>query len=113
MSGVPVICSCLRLEFTVLRPSMPITRVAMPKATRMTAAAYPPNSNTFLFVISGASLRIGLPGFKRHAVETASAPGHRVRAVYYGTAAVLGTDRDCRTATGSNRAWKKRRFSGS
>jgi hypothetical protein len=38
MSGVPMICSWLRVLFTVERPLAPITIEAMPKATSTTAA---------------------------------------------------------------------------
>src|SRR5213596_1760172 len=44
MSGVPVICSCLRLELTVERPFMPITIAAIPNAIRAAAATTPPIS---------------------------------------------------------------------
>src|SRR5580765_1231235 len=52
MSGVPVICSCLRESLTVERPFMPITIAAMPKAIRTAPATTPPISKNFLIVLS-------------------------------------------------------------
>src|SRR5262245_844373 len=52
MSGVPVICSCLRESFTVERPLKPITIAAMPKAIRTAPATIPPISKNFLIVLS-------------------------------------------------------------
>ena len=52
MSGVPVICSCLRLELTVDLPLKPITIAAIPNAIRTAAAITPPSSNALRMVPS-------------------------------------------------------------
>ena len=55
----------------------------------------------------------GRPGFKTRMVKITSGQRHTGRAAFYGTVRALTTDRVDPTATGSNRAWKKRRLSGS
>ena len=52
MSGVPTICSCLMLEFTVLRPLKPMTMATTPNAMRTAAAAKPPISNALRMSVS-------------------------------------------------------------
>ena len=51
MSGVPVICSCLRLSLTVERPLVLITIEAIPKAIRTAAATMPPISNNLRVIV--------------------------------------------------------------
>src|SRR5690242_21468953 len=58
MSGVPTICSCLRLSLTVDLPLTPITIAAMPNAIRTAAASTPPSSNTLRM---SCSFRRGRP----------------------------------------------------
>src|SRR5262249_14386288 len=69
MSGVPVICSCLRLSLTVERPLNPITIAAMPNPIRTTDATTPPISNTFLMPLLPSPLGLSaarvLPGSPR------------------------------------------------
>jgi hypothetical protein len=51
MSGVPTICSVLRLSWTVLRPLAPMTIDAMPKTMRMMLAATPPYFKMLAFMV--------------------------------------------------------------
>ena len=51
MSGVPVICSCLRLSLTVERPLVLITIEAIPKAIRTAAATMPPISKNLRVMV--------------------------------------------------------------
>src|SRR5438552_12135801 len=51
MSGVPVICSCLRFEFTVERPLAPSAITATPKAIRIAPEMKPPISRTFFMTV--------------------------------------------------------------
>jgi hypothetical protein len=63
ISGVPTICSCLRLLLTVERLLTLITIDAMPNATRTAPAASPPSCSVLriMFLSSMAGERCGVP----------------------------------------------------
>src|SRR4051812_21559564 len=86
MSGEPTMNSRLTSLRTSLPPLTPITPAAMPNATSMVAATYPPISKTLRCVIAVPPSDSLLTTFKAGGDSVPSAARHRAVAAYYGAA---------------------------